>query len=362
MVLKRLAALLLLVAASMALLSYAGQRWRPEAPDSIVLHGEGSSFLYPQVQAWSEEVRSTYPWLVVNYNPTGSGAGQSAFIKRVVDFAGSDPPLTGEAWERLRGKVVQLPVVIGMVAVVYNVPGVDGLRLNAEVLALIYRGEIEYWDDDAIARLNPTANLPHERIIVVHRSDSSGTTQVFTLYLHKAAPSLWPQELVGKSPDWPVDYTGRGIGGKGNQGVTELVKRNPYSIGYVEYAYAVKEGLSIALLENREGEYVAPSPEAAQEAARNALGSLPDSPDGDWSRGFDSVIYAPGRGSYPLTTWSFLLFYKEYPGPEAEAVRAFIGWINTEGQKRVVEGYVPIPEELRSLNLKAVEMIGVAGG
>ena len=326
----------------------------------VTLQGEGSTFIYPQIQAWSEAIREDYPWLVVNYNPTGSGAGQSAFIQGVVDFAGSDPPLTREAWESLGGNVVQMPVVIGMVAVVYNIPGVDGLRLDGEVLALIYKGEIEYWDDPAIARLNPGVSLPHERIVAVHRSDSSGTTNVFTLFLHKAAPQAWPEELVGKAIDWPVDATGRGVGGKGNQGVMEVVRSTPYSIGYVEYAYAVKAGdaVGVALVKNRDGNFVEPTPEAAQEAARNALTSIPSSPDADWSGSFDAIVYAPGGGSYPITSWSFLLFYKNYDSEDkAETVKAFIEWINTKGQSIIVEGYVAVPEELRQVNLKALNMI-----
>lgn len=321
----------------------------------VTLQGEGSTFLYPQIQAWSQEFRQRYPNITINYNPTGSGAGQSAFLDGTVDFAGSDPPLSREAWQGLQGRVVQMPVVIGMVAVVYNVPGVDGLKLDGETLARIYKGEIEYWDDQAIAALNPGVELPHERIIVVHRSDSSGTTQVFTMFLHKAAPGVWPAELVGKTVNWPVDSTGRGVGGKGNQGVMEQVRSNTYSIGYVEYAYALQTGASVALVRNPAGEFVAPSPEAAQEAARSALGSLPGSPLDDWSGALEAIVYAP-RG-YPLTSWSFLFFYTEYPEDKAWAVRAFIEWVNTEGQDYIVDGYVPIPEEVRQVNLKALDYI-----
>ncbi len=349
-----LAAILVIAVIMVTMLGGGGE------PSQVTLQGEGSTFIYPQIQAWSEAIRGDHPRLVVNYNPTGSGAGQSAFIQGVVDFAGSDPPLSRGAWESLGGNVVQMPVVIGMVAVVYNLPGVEELRLDAQVLALIYKGEIEYWDDPAIAGLNPGVSLPHERIVAVHRSDSSGTTNVFTLFLHKAAPNAWPEELVGKVIDWPVDATGRGVGGKGNQGVMEIVKSTPYSIGYVEYAYAVKTGgsIGVALIKNREGSFVAPTPEAAQEAARNALASIPSSPDADWSSSFDAIVYAPGGESYPITSWSFLLFYKTYDSEDkAEAVRTFIEWINTRGQSMIIEGYVAVPEEIRQVNLKAVDMI-----
>ncbi len=324
----------------------------------VTLQGEGSTFLYPQIQAWAQEFSQRYPNITINYNPTGSGAGQSAFLDGTVDFAGSDPPLGRDVWQGLQGRVVQMPVVIGMVAVVYNVPGVDeGLKLDGETLARIYKGEIEYWDDPAIVELNPGVELPHERIIVVHRSDSSGTTQIFTLFLHKAAPGVWPADLVGKTVNWPVDATGRGVGGKGNQGVMEQVRSNEYSIGYVEYAYALQTGASVALIKNAGAAFVAPSPEAAQEAAKGALAGLPESPLDDWSGALDAIVYAPGEGSYPLTSWSFLFFYTEYPEGKAEAVKRFIEWINTEGQDYIVDGYVPIPEEVREVNLKALDYI-----
>ncbi|MEB3773416.1 MAG: phosphate ABC transporter substrate-binding protein PstS [Desulfurococcales archaeon] len=326
--------------------------------DSVSLQGEGSSFLYPQIQAWASEFTARNPGIIINYNPTGSGAGQSSFLKGVVDFAGSDPPLSRDVWEESWDRVVQMPVVIGMVAIVYNVPGVDELRLDGEVLALIYLGVIEYWDDERIRALNPGEDLPHERIIAVHRSDSSGTTQVFTLFLHKSAPDVWGEDLVGKSIEWPVDDTGRGIGGKGNQGVLEAIRSNLYSIGYVEYAYAIKNNMKTAAIMNREGEFIKPSMEAAQAAALGALDSIPDSPDGDWSRAFQDIVYAPGSGSYPITSWSFLLFYKSYNDPaKADAVRRFIQWINVEGQAHIVDGYIPVPAQVRQVNLKAVEMI-----
>ncbi len=330
----------------------------PNNGEKVHLQGEGSSFLFPQIQAWSEALRERHPWMAVSYNPTGSGSGQSALLSGVVDFAGSDPPLSRAAWEQLRGRVLQMPVVIGMVAVVYNLPGVGELRLDGWTLARIFLGEVEYWDDDAIRRLNPGVELPHERIIVVYRSDSSGTTEVLTLFLHKSAPLVWGEQLVGKSVDWPVDQTGRGVGAKGNQGVLETVLRTRYSIGYVEYAYALDSNVGVARVMNSAGNYIAPTPQAALEAARAALGSIPDSPLGDWSEAFDAIVYAPGEGSYPLTSWSFLLFHSIYPGEDkARAVRAFIEWVNTEGQENIVEGYVPIPPEVRQVNLRALDHV-----
>ncbi len=324
------------------------------------LQGSGSSFLYPQLEAWIQAFQEEHPDIVINYNPTGSGTGQNQFLQRVVDFAGSDPPLKRSDWERLQGRVIQLPVILGAVAIVYNMPGLEGhLNLSGEVLAKIYLGKIRYWDDPEIVKLNPNARLPHEEIIAVHRSDSSGTTNVFTLFLHKAAPDIWPESMVGKSIEWPVDSTGRGVGGKGNQGVAEQVRQNPYSIGYVEYNYALKVGLQYAWIVNREGVPVPPSPETVQAAAKAAVGKLPRDPRDDWSGAFDAIVYAPGRDSYPITSFSFLILWTHYSDPgKARGLSVFLQWIATEGYNHVVEGYVPVPGEIREMILEAARIIG----
>lgn len=334
-----------------------------EEGGEVRLVGSGSTFIYPQLQAWIQAFTGRNPGITIEYTPTGSGAGQAQMlVDKTVDFAGSDPPLTREQYEKYRGMVVQLPVILGAVAVVYNVPGVDELRLDGEVLALIYLGEIEYWDDPRIAELNPGIKLPHERIIAIHRSDSSGTTHVFTLFLYKASGGLWPAELVGKSVEWGVDATGRGVGAKGNQGVAQAVKSTEYSIGYVEYSYALGAGLSMAYIENNAGEYLQPTPESIQAAARAALAAMPDSPLGDWSGVLDAIVYAEGSGAYPIASFSFLIFWTEYPAEKAEAVKSFIEFIMTEGDNYIVEGYVAVPQEIKEINLKALEAIKAAGG
>jgi len=348
--LAAVAGLVLAAAAALILLSGGGGEVR--------LVGSGSTFIYPQLQAWIQAFTERRPDVVIEYTPTGSGAGQAQMlVDKTVDFAGSDPPLTREQYERYKGQVVQLPVILGAVAVVYNLPGVEDLRLNGEVLALIYLGEIEYWDDPRIAGLNPGVDLPHERIIAVHRSDSSGTTHVFTLFLHKASGGLWPAELVGKSVEWRVDATGRGVGAKGNQGVAQAVQSTEYSIGYVEYSYALGAGLPMAYIENAYGEYLKPSPESIQAAARAALPAMPDSPLGDWSGVLEAIVYAEGEGVYPITSFSFLIFWTTYPPEKAEAVKSFIEFIMTEGDNYIVEGYVAVPEEVKRINLKALDII-----
>ncbi len=325
----------------------------------INLLGSGATFPYPQIAAWIDEFNRRYPNVTINYNPTGSGTGQEQFFSRVVDFAASDPPISREKWESWRGKFVQMPFVIGAVVIAYNMPELDGrLRLDAETIALIYKGEIQYWNDERLRSLNPNLNLPERKIIAVHRSDSSGTTDVFTRFLHKAAPHAWPKELVGKSVEWPVDRKGNGVGGRGNQGVAEVMRTTPGSIGYLELNYALELNMPTALIRNKDGNFVEANELTIVSAAREASPLLPSSPDGDFSGDLDAMLFAPGRDSYPITSFSHLLFYTSYDDPaKAWAIREFIKYVNTEGQSKVLRGYLPIPEEIRQLNLKALGLI-----
>lgn len=331
----------------------------------VYIRGSGATFPQPQFEVWIQAFMKKYSNIVIEYQGVGSGAGQEQFFKGLTDFCGSDPPLSYEKWLEYKGKVLQLPVILGAIAVVYNIPEIPKnvhLNLSGKVLALIYKGEIEFWDDPRIKELNPgLANkLPHKKIIVVHRSDASGTTQVFTTFLHRSAPNIWPKELVGKTIDWPVDRTGRGVGGKGNPGVTAIIVNTRYSIGYVELTYALKNNLSMAAIRNREGVFVTPSKATIQAAARYALetGLIPSSPDGDFSRELDAIVYAPGKTSYPITTFSHIFVWRNYGDKsKAEAIKKFIEWIYTEGSKYVIEGYVAVPEEMKEIGLKAAEMI-----
>lgn len=347
-----------------AIASLGGGLISPGAPGDtsgekrIVLTGSGSSFIAPQMYAWASQIKNRYQWLVIEYESVGSGAGLSNFLQGLKDFGASDPPLPYNIWSEHRGKLIQMPVILGAVVVIYNIPSITvPLNLTGKALALIYKGEIRYWDDPIIAEANPGIELPHKEIIVVHRSDSSGTTQVFTLYLHKSAPDVWPENLVGKTINWPVDSTGRGVGAKGNEGVTRTVKFTPYSIGYVEWSYAIDSGLPMAALENGVGEFVLPSIEGIQKAAK-AL-PLPDTPLGDFSAVLEHLVYPEAPGAYPIASFTFLVFWTEYPREKADAVKKFIEYINTDGQSSnsIAAGYAPIPEEIRQLNMKALDYI-----
>ncbi len=325
--------------------------------DEVVsILGSGSSFIYPQMSVWMPKFVEDHPWITLNYNPTGSGTGQKQFFSKLVDFAASDPPLTRDIWLKYRGRVLQMPVVLGAVVITYNLPVEGQLRLDGRTLAKIYRGEVRYWDDPLMRELNPGMELPHREIVAVHRSDSSGTTNIFTFFLHKASPQDWPLDLVGKSVEWPVDSKGNGVGAKGNQGVTQVIMNTPYSLGYVELSYALENDLPMASVRNAEGNFIAPSAQSVMEAARNAFPLLPKNPLDDFSMDMDAIVFAPGEESYPLTSFVHLIFWTNY-GEKAEAIREFVRFVNTEGQEMIVEGYAPIPPELRSVNLKAVGLI-----
>ncbi len=327
------------------------------------LIGAGSSFLNPQMQAWAIQYYELSEGRVrVNYQSLGSGAGQAKFREGMLDFVGSDPPLKHKIYVELssRDGVLQFPIIVGGVAVVYNIPEIGDmeLKLTGEVIAKIYLAEILFWDDEEIRKLNPDLNLPHEKIIAVHRSDGSGTTKIFTAYLSSVS-SEWAEEVGADfTVQWPVDSVGNGLGGKGNEGVAAAVSQNKYSIGYVELAYVKSANLKAAKLMNRDGFFVLPTSETLKAAIKEASLTLPN-PDEDWSGIIDKVVNQPGENSYPITSFSFIILRKTYDPVKAELVKEFFGWVLTEGEKpeNVLEGYVPLPPEAAQIGLKALEMI-----
>jgi phosphate transport system substrate-binding protein len=309
-------------------------RTRPAAAGTA-LTGAGATFPNPIYTKWFDAY-SKQSGVQINYQSIGSGGGIRQFTEGTVDFGASDAPMTDAQVAAIRGNVLHVPTVLGAVVATYNLPsaGKQALRFDGATLADIFLGRISRWRDRRITSLNPGVNLPDQDIIVVHRSDGSGTTFIFTDYLSNISPQ-WKGK-VGKatSVQWPI-----GLGGKGNEGVTQQVKQTEGSIGYVELIYAISNGLPYAWLKNADGVFVEPSLKSVSAAAAGAqLG-----PDTDFRV---SITNAPGQDSYPASSFTWLLLRKEGgDSTKARLLREFIQWmLRPEAQRMAADlHYAPLP-------------------
>jgi phosphate transport system substrate-binding protein len=302
---------------------------------TVTLTGAGASFPAPLYQNWFVQLNREVPKLQVNYQSVGSGAGVEQFTTGTVDFGASDVAMKDDEIAKVSRGVLLLPMTAGSIVLAYNLPGVEGLKLTREAYVNILLGNITKWNDPKIAQANPGVNLPDLAITVVHRSDGSGTTGVFTEHLSTINPE-WEQTIgSGKSVEWS---TGKGtfIGGKGNEGVTAQILQNQGAIGYVEFGYAKNNNLSMAELENKAGNFIAPNDESAAKTLANV--ELPEN-----LRAF--ITDPEGEDSYPIVTYTWILAYKQYDDPnKAIAVEAMVQYGLTEGQKQSTQlGYVPLP-------------------
>ena len=296
------------------------------------LNGAGATFPLAIYTKWFD-LYQKQTGVRINYQGVGSGAGIKQLKSNTVDFAGSDAPLSNADLSAMPGRVVQIPTVAGSVAVAYNVRGLGaGLKLTGPVLSDIFAGKINKWNDAQIAALNAGTNLPNQGITVVHRSDGSGTTNIFTSYL-SAVSGDWKAKIgAGKSVDWPV-----GLGGKGNDGVAALVKQTNGSIGYMELAFSAQNRLPVAAIRNKSGKYVTPSvatTTAAALAASKATAKDPRAP-----------IFNQGGNAYPIAGYTFLMFYASKAStPNGQQLNKFLKWAMGSGQK-YAGGlmYAPLP-------------------
>jgi phosphate transport system substrate-binding protein len=302
---------------------------------SAALTGAGATFPAPLYTKWFDAYAKG-TGVRINYQSIGSGGGIRQFIQGTVDFGATDAPMSDEQIEAVKGNVQHVPTVLGAVVATYNLPSVGKtpLKFDGPTLAEIFLGRITRWSDPRLIALNPGVNLPHEDIIVVHRSDGSGTSYIFTDYLSKVSGD-WKTK-VGKatSVQWPT-----GLGGKGNEGVTQQVKQTEGAIGYVELIYAISNGLPAALLKNADGVLVEPNLKTVSAAAAGAkLG-----PDTDFRV---SITNAPGRDSYPISSFTWLLIHKENPdSAKAKTLHNFLTWmLQPEAQRMATDlHYAPLP-------------------
>jgi phosphate transport system substrate-binding protein len=314
------------------------------------LTGAGATFPFPIYDKWFHEYAARKN-VQINYQSIGSGGGIKQLTEGTVDFGASDAPMSDAELAKAKGPIMHIPTVLGAVVVTYNVPELTRqLHLDGTTLAAIFLGEITKWNDARISKLNPGAKLPASDILVVHRSDGSGTSYVFTDYLTKVSATWAATPGKGKDVQWPI-----GLGGKGNDGVTGQVKQLPGSIGYVELAYAKQNKLPYAAIKNASGAFVSPSIEAVTAAAAGA--KLPANTDYRVS-----IVDATGKGAYPISSFTWLLLYeKQTDAVKGRKLLDFVRWALTEGEKSASSlDYAPIPAAMATQLLKRLGTVTVA--
>lgn len=327
---------------------------QPPRTGSVDLTGAGATFPYPLYSKWFADYAAT-TGIKINYQSIGSGGGIRQLSEGTVDFGASDSPMKDEEMTKAKGGAIyHIPMVLGAVAVTYNVPGLaGGLKLSGDALSDVFAGKITKWNDPRIASTNPGLKLPATDILVVHRSDGSGTTYVFTDYLTSVSKTWAAGPGKGKEVAWPV-----GLGGKGNEGVAGQVKQTPGAIGYVELAYAKQNNLPFASIRNSAGNFIAPSPAGATAAAAAIAGKLP--PNTDYRL---SIVNAPGADAYPISSFTWILVYRQ----QTDAVKGkklvdFLRWALSDGEKQATAlDYAPLPSAMATSLLARLDSIKVGG-
>ena len=316
-----------------------------------LINGAGATFPYPIYSKWFDEFHKKHPEAEINYQSIGSGGGIRQVLEGTVDFGASDGPMTDEQLSQAKIPILHLPTVLGAVVATYNLPGVQKLKLTPEALAGIFLGKITTWNDPALVKENPGVSLPAVPIVPVHRSDGSGTSFVFSDYLAKVSPEWEKTVGRGTSVNWPV-----GIGGKGNEGVTGLVKQTPNSIGYVELVYALQNKLAYADVRNHAGRYVPPSLASVTAAAAAAAAKMP----ADFRV---SITDAPSPDAYPISSFTWLLIPSRIADKtKGDIIKQFLGWMLSDGQAMTTPlNYAPLPPAVIEMERRAIDQIVVGG-
>src|SRR5262245_59080904 len=302
-----------------------------------IVNGAGASFPNPIYTKWFDEYHRRFPNIQINYQSIGSGGGIRQLQEGTVDFGATDGPMTDEQLAQAPGKIVHFPTVLGADVPVYNIPEVTAeLNFTPENLADIFLGKITKWNDPELKKTNPTVNLPDKDLVVVHRSDSSGTTFVWVDYLSKVSPEWKTKVGVSTSVNWPV-----GLGGKGNEGVAGLIKATPYSIGYLELVYAIQNEMPYGRVRNSEGNFVKADLASVTAAAASVAANMP----ADFRV---SITNAQGKDSYPISSFTWLLVPTNISDPaKKKAIRDFVDWMLNDGQGMVEElSYARVPKEV----------------
>ena len=307
------------------------------------LTGAGSTFDYPIFSKWFAEYGAAHPGVQINYQSIGSGGGIQQFCSGLVDFGASDMPMPDDMIAKCKVKLIHLPVVLGAVMPIFNVSGVSNLRFSGETLANIYLGKVTNWNDPQIARDNPGVNLPNQKIIVVHRSDGSGTSFIWTDYLSKVSKEWASGPSKGTSPSWPV-----GVGGKGSEGVSGLVRQLPGSIGYVELIYALQNHIPFGAVKNAAGNWITASI-ASTTAAAASVKNMP----ADLRV---SITNAPGADAYPICSFSWIIAPVHDPNTaNGKVLKDLLSWIVKSGQSdSAALYYAPLPANVSAMELTAI--------
>lgn len=341
-----------LVSVGIAALAFAACGGNGGSRSEIRLQGAGATFPNPLYQKWLSEYGKLNPNVKIDYQSIGSGGGIKQIQARTVDFGASDAPMKDEDLRAAPGEILHIPTVLGAVVITYNLAGVSQpLRFTPDVIADIFLGKIRKWSDPRLNTDNAGANLPDSDITVVHRSDGSGTSAVFTDYLSKVSPE-WKEKVgSGTSPNWPV-----GIGGKGNEGVTGQVKQTPNTIGYVELAYAGQNKLPVALIKNKSLNFVEPSIDAVTAAAAASVATTPDDLR-------VSITDAAGATAYPIASYTYILVYKAQPDQlKGKALVDFLWWGIHDGEEFAKDlQYAPLPAEITKRAEAKINSITAAG-
>ena len=311
------------------------------------LNGAGATFPYPIYSKWFSEYNKLHPDIQINYQSIGSGGGIRQVLNGTVDFGASDGPMSDEQLKEAKIKILHIPTVLGADVPAYNIPGVAGeIKFTQEVLANIFLGKITSWNDPALVKANPGLNLPNQPIIVVHRSDGSGTTYIFTDYLSKISEEWKTTVGKGTSVKWPI-----GLGGKGNEGVAGQIRQLPGSIGYIELIYALQNNIPYGSVKNAAGNFMKASLDGVTEAA----GSLKTMP-ADFRV---SITNAPGKDAYPISSFTWLLIpVQAKDANKGKILTDFLNWMLTDGQKMTTQlSYAPLPESVVEKVKAAVKQV-----